>query len=326
MTTNVMTILVDGAMRAAQLAPLVFTLGAAQPAAAQLPRPVMTALAPAPATAVAPQAPQTPQAPQASQASQASQARTVVLAPGAAMDALQLTISHVDVQVNGGQALVRTTLIYRNDSAVPVDAAYSVPLPALFGAPGEPLVRLGAVANELKSEGDGGCGDEPYEFAQFAEAGEPMQVHYERGTVTVAPGEEVTLVLARPVELIRRGERHRLVLPLDFQRGATFTPRFSAQVEVNADLPVQSLRSATHGGEVSGTGSTNARLVVADGRVYEGQFLAVDFELGQATAQAAATEVEQSSTQAADTPVRNAAAWGGEGRGVLHTSFMALGR
>jgi hypothetical protein len=317
MTTNVMTILVDGAMRAAQLAPLVFTLGAAQPAAAQLPRPEMTALAPAPATAAAPQTPQAPQA---------SQARTVVLAPGAAMDALQLTISHVDVQVNGVQALVRTTLIYRNDSAVPVDAAYSVPLPALFGAPGEPLVRLGAVANELKSESDGGCGDEPYELAQFAEVGEPMQVRYEHGSVTVAPGEEVTLVLARPVELIRRGERHRLVLPLDFQRGATFTPRFSAQVEVNADLPVESLRSATHGGEVSGTGSTNARLVIPDGHVYEGQFLAVDFELGQATAQAAATEVEQSSTQAADTPVRNAAAWGGEGRGVLHTSFMALGR
>jgi hypothetical protein len=302
MTTNVMTLLLDGALRAAQLAPLAFTLGALQPAAAQLPRPVMTAAAPAAAVPAAASAAPTavPTVPAVI---------PVVLDASAGLEPLQLTIAHVDVQVAGGQALVRTTLIYRNDGTVPVDAQYSVPLPALFGAPGQPLEALG------QSDDIGGCGDEPYDVAQFAEAGETMNVGYERGSVIVAPGEEVTLVLARPVDLISRGERHRLVLPLDFARGGSFTPRFSAEVQVTAAQPVQSLESATHGGEVMGVGSTSARLVIPEGQVYEARFLAFDFELGSATAEL---------QQPADAPVRNAALWGGEGRGLHHTAFMAV--
>jgi hypothetical protein len=257
---------------------------------------VVAAAAPAPVVATAPAA------------------RTVVLDPRATLEPLQLTISHVDVQVSGARALVRTTLIYRNDGAVPVDAVYAVPLPALFAGPGEPLERLGADA------APDGCGDEPAELAQFAEAGEALDTRVEHGSVTVAPGEEVTVVLAREVDLVTRGDRHRLVLPLDFQRGASFTPHFSAEFNVVTDRPVRTLTSATHGGTASGMGSTSARLVIPDGRVAEGQFLAVDFELGDgaATAQVAAGE--------ADTPVRNVAAWGSEGRGLARTAFMATAR
>jgi hypothetical protein len=295
MTTNVMTLLLDGALRAAQVAPLAFTLGALQPAAAQLPRPVMTAATPAAVPTALPAV------------------IPVMVDSSAGLDPLHLTIAHVDVQVAGGQALVRTTLIYRNDGSVPVDAQYSVPLPALFGAPGQPLEALGQ--GEEIGEDIGGCGDEPYDVAQFAEAGEPVNVGYEHGSVMVAPGEEVTLVLARPVDLISRGERHRLVLPLDFARGGSFTPRFSAEVQVTAAQPVQSLVSATHGGEVMGVGSTSARLVIPEGRVYEARFLAFDFKLGSASADL---------PRAADTPVRNAALWGGEGRGLDHTALMAV--
>jgi hypothetical protein len=306
MTTNVMTLLLDGALRAAQLAPLAFTLAALQPAAAQLPRPVMTAAAPA---AVVPAVVHgVPPAAPTAVPTVLPAVIPVVLESRTGLDALQLTIAHVDVQVSGGQALVRTTLIYRNDGTVPVDAQYSVPLPALFGAPGQPLEALG------QGEDIGGCGDEPYDVAQFAEAGEPLDVGHERGSVIVAPGEEVTLVMARPVDLISRGERHRLVLPLDFARGGSFTPRFSAEVQVTATQPVQSLASATHGGEVMGVGSTSARLVIPEGRVYEARFLAFDFELGSAA---------YGMQRVADTPVRNAALWGGEGRGLDRTAFMA---
>lgn len=297
MTTNVMTLLLDGALRAAQLVPLAFTLGALQPASAQLPRPVMTAAAPADLLSVPPAAPAV---------------LPVVLKSSAGIDPLQLTIAHIDVQVSGGQALVRTTLIYRNHSAAPVEAHYSVPLPALFGAPGQPLEALGQ--GEDIGEDIGGCGDEAYEVAQFAEAGEPLELGYERGSVIVAPGEEVTLVMARPVDLISHGARHRLVLPLDFARGGSFTPRFSAEVNVTAPQPVQSLASATHGGEVTGAGSTSARLVIPEGRVYEARLLAFDFALGSAAAE---------TQRAANTPVRNAALWGGEGRWLDRTAFTA---
>jgi hypothetical protein len=297
MTTNVMTLLLDGALRAAQLAPLAFTLAALQAAPAAVVPAVVHGVPPAAPTAVPTVLPAV---------------IPVVLESRTGLDALQLTIAHVDVQVSGGQALVRTTLIYRNDGTVPVDAQYSVPLPALFGAPGQPLEALGQGADI--GEDIGGCGDEPYDVAQFAEAGEPLDVGYERGSVIVAPGEEVTLVMARPVDLISHGERHRLVLPLDFARGGSFTPRFSAEVQVTATQPVQSLASATHGGEVMGVGSTSARLVIPEGRVYEARFLAFDFELGSAAS---------GMQRVADTPVRNAALWGGEGRGLDRTAFMA---
>lgn len=279
MTKNMISVLLDAALRAAQLAPLLF----AQPAAAQLPRPLN---------------------PPAAQAGGAT--TTVVLDPASTPAPLQLVASHLDVQVNGKLAMVRTTLTYRNAGALPVEALYTVPLPALLATADQRVIALGAPVME-----DAGCGDEPYEVAQFAEAGEAPEVRYEQGTVLVAPGEEVTLTLARPTELVVRDARYRLVLPLGFQRGASFTPRFSADVSVAAEQPIRALTSATHGGEVENLGGTHARLSIPEGRAYEGQFLAFDFELGEGEA---------------DTPVRNVAAWGGEGRGLVRASFIPAAR
>lgn len=278
MTTNLPTTLLQGALRAAQLLPLLITL-APQPAAAQLPR------APAALTAAG------------------DAVATVVLDPASAQAPLQLVASHVDVQVRDAQALVRTTLTYRNTGALPVDALYTVPLPARLMAADAPALVLGAPPFAQE-----GCGDEPYELAQFAEAGEAEPLRYEQGTVRVAPGEEITVTIARPATLLARDGRHRLVLPLAFQHDAAFTPRFSADIGIAAERPIRSLASATHGGEAMGLGQTSARLVVPEGRLYEGQFLAFDFELGEAN------ETRHS--------VAAPSTWGGEGRRPLRATLV----
>lgn len=242
------------ALRAAQLAPLLFALITAQPAAAQLPR---SASAAAPAVDGAP--------------------AIVVIGEAGSAAPLALRASHVEVRIAGRSARVRTTLTYRNDGAVPVEALYTVPLPA----------ALATLHQPQDEAAPGGC-DEPYELAQFAEAGEAQPV-YERGSLLVAPGEEVTVRLDRVTDLLVRGDRHRLVLPLTTQRGGVFTPQFSASVTIDAGRPVTALASATHAAEVDGLGTPQARLLVPAGRVYEGQFLALDYTLGDdAPAQAVA--------------------------------------
>lgn len=239
------SLLLDGALRAAQLAPLVFALNGAPPAAAQLPRP-----------------------PTAAQVAPADGGpATVVIGESGSAAPLALHASHVEVRIAGRRAHVRTTLTYRNDGTVPVEALYTVPLPAALATLQQPDDGI-----------DGGC-DEPYELAQFAEAGEALPV-YERGSVLVAPGEEVAVRLDRVTELLVRGDRHRLVLPLPTQRGGVFTPQFSASVTIDAGRPVRALASATHAAEVDGIGSTQARLRVPEGRVHEGQFLALEYTLG----------------------------------------------
>jgi Ca-activated chloride channel family protein len=255
--------LADGAAQAAQLVPLLFALNGVTPAAAQLPR-------------------------------------AVALAPGAAVPAvieplpsgapLTLVANHVEVRVAGARAEVLTQLTYRNDGTVPIEARYSVPLPALVLQPGE-------TASWPTDAAPFDCGgDEPPESAQFAEAGEADPRAYASGTLWIEPGEEVTVQMRRTADLLVRNGRHRLVLPLVVDRGATFTPRFSAEVRIEADLPIAALASATHRGQVVGLGERRAALIVPDGRVYEGQFLAVEFELGEAPL---ATET---------------LAWGGEAR------------
>lgn len=283
MTTNLLTTLPHGALRAAQLLPLLLTLEALQPAAAQLPR------APAALTAAG------------------DAVATVVLDPASSQAPLQLMASHVDVQVRGAQALVRTTLTYRNVGTLPVDALYTVPLPALLTATDAPALALGAPPFEQD-----GCGDQPYELAQFAEAGEAEPPRYEQATVRVGPGAEITVAIARPATLLTRDERHRLVLPLAFQRDAAFTPRFSADIGIAAERPIRSLTSATHGGEAMGLGRTSARLVIPEGRLYEGQFLAFDYELGEA----------DEARDGAAAPGN----WGGEGRSRLHAAIAGAPR
>ncbi|MCK6429201.1 MAG: hypothetical protein L6Q72_08930 [Burkholderiaceae bacterium] len=255
--------LADGAAQAAQLVPLLFALNGVTPAAAQLPR----------AVALTPGA-----------------AAPAVIEPLPAGAPLTLVANHVEVRVHGARAEVLTQLTYRNDGSVPIEARYSVPLPALVLQPGE-------IASWPTDAAPFDCaGDEPPEAAQYAEAGETDPRAYEAGTLWIEPGEEVTVKLRRPADLLVRNGRHRLVLPLVVDRGATFTPRFSAEVQIEAEQPIAALASATHRGQVSGLGERRAALIVPDGRVYEGQFLAVEFELGEGPV---ATET---------------LAWGGEAR------------
>lgn len=240
--------LADGAAQAAQLVPLLFAFNGVTPTAAQLPR----------AVAFMPGA-----------------AAPAVIEPLPAGASLTLAANHVEVRVHGARAEVMTQLTYRNDGSVPIEARYTVPLPAL-------VLQSGQTASWPVDAAPFDCGgDEPPEVAQFAEAGEADPRAYEAGTLWIEPGEEVAVKLRRPAELLVRNGRHRLVLPLAVDRGATFTPRFSAEVWIEAERPIAALASATHGGRVVGVGQRRAALIVPDGRVYEGQFLAVEFELGE---------------------------------------------
>jgi hypothetical protein len=243
--------LADGAAQAAQLVPLLFALNGAAPAAAELPR------AAAFARGAAAQA---------------------LLEPVPAGAPLTLAANHVEVRVHGARAEVLTQLTYRNDGSVPIEARYAVPLPALVLQPGQSASWPTAAAPL-------DCGsDEPPESAQFAEAGEADPRAYASGTLWIEPGEEVFVRLRRTVDLFVRGARHRLVLPLVLDRGATFTPRFSAEVRIEAERPIAALASATHRGQALGLGERHAALIVPEGRVYEGRFFAVEFELGAAEA------------------------------------------
>ncbi|MFN3567125.1 MAG: hypothetical protein ACK4V1_14215 [Burkholderiaceae bacterium] len=242
--------LADGAAQAAQLVPLLFALNGAAPAAAQLPRAV---------------------------ASTPGAAASVLIEPLPAGAPLVLVANHVEVRVDGARAEVLTQLSYRNVGSVPIEARYTVPLPALVLRPGE----IASWPDETAASD--GCDDEPPEVAQFAEAGEADPRAYEAGTLWIEPGEEVVVRLRRPAELLARHGRHRLVLPLATDPGATFTPRFSAEVRIEADRPIAELFSATHGGQVVGSGQRQAALIVPEGRVYGARFFAVEFALVEAS-------------------------------------------
>ncbi len=282
--------LFDGAQRAAQLVPLLFALNAVQPAAAQLPR-LQPAAAPAAASAAVP---------------------AVSLDTVAESSPLTLAAQHVDVRIIGDVARVRSTLVWRNDGSVPVPARWQVPatMQVVVGAP-------------VDGEGCGGLGDDNSEAELDAQIGQATQAAADdalareqleagevigqrpgqTGEVMLQPGEEVTITIQRELDLLVRGDRHRLVLPLTTQRHAVFTQQFSAQVTVDAARPIVDFGSVTHAAEVSGVGDTQAQLVIANGRVYEGQFLAVEFMLGGAAP-----------APAVPTPVATLAAWGGEVR------------
>lgn len=239
--------LVEGAARAVQLVPLLFVLNST-PAAAQLPRP---------ATAEPPFALPVEEAP------------------------LILTEHHVVVRVQGGQAYVRSLLTYRNERAEPVSTSFAFPFPALLQQ-GQAWRALGAESIEPADD----CGvDESAEDAEFLEAGERVPPRIDVGYVTVAPGEEIQLETHRRVELVRRGDGYRFALPLPVDRRAPYAPQFSADVFVEEPQAIARLASSTHGGSVSGTGSTHAQLTVPIGRAYLGSQFVVDIELaGRATA------------------------------------------
>ena len=242
---------------AALLCAPVLALGALTPAAAQLPRlPSVTITAPAP----------------------------VQLDTGIHSSPLTLLSNHVDVRVIGGAARVRTTLTWRNDGVQPVRAQLPVPLPSALATVQQTILetadRCGDDLDPLMASLDTDENtDEEQLDPEFLEAGEGTRPRG-HSEVVLAPGEEVTVVVARDTELLTRGDRHRLVLPLLTQRDGMFTPAFSAAVWIDAARPIVELASATHAGEISGIGDTNAQLLVPSGRVHEGQFLAIDFTLG----------------------------------------------
>jgi len=255
-------VVLDGALRATQLVPLLFALNAAQPAAAQLPR-VMPAV-------------------------EVTAPPLVPLKTGLESSPLTLRASHVDIRIVGDAARVRTTLTWRNDGAAPVDAHYRVPLPAR-------LAMLQQSESADAADDSDGCAD-PIDMAfaaaqdnaasgsaqddEIIEAGEASLAARGQGIVRLAPGEEVSVTIDRDSALLGRGDRHRLVLPLLTQRNAVFAPRFTAAVSIDAARPIVDLSSATHAADIRGIGDTQAQLVIADSYAHEGRFLAIDFTLG----------------------------------------------
>jgi hypothetical protein len=287
---SLLQVLGSGIEVATRLVPLVFAVGAGA-AQAQLPRPVpavfvSAAAAPAPDHGAVP----------------------AVIEPLPGFAPLTLASNRVEIHVGRERAEVRTRLTYRNDGPSPIEAHYAVPLQATL------LQQSAGETIDGEVDADTGCGSSEADTAvaaadgdplahEFAEAGEPDPRALQAGTLWIAPGDSVTVEMRRPADLFKRAGRVRLVLPLIVDRQATFTPEFSADVLIDAGAPVLELSSATHGGQVSGLGERIAVLNVPNGRVYEGQFLAVEFALGNPA-------------DARTAPLAQAIEWHGEGRAL----------
>jgi hypothetical protein len=258
---SLVSMMLDGAARAAQLLPLAFSLNVMQPAAAQLPR-----LEPVPVVAD----------------SEAPAASTVAVFDATTGRLLPLAARHVAVEVHGVHALVHTLLTYRNDGAEPIHALFRVPLPAVVTGP------LDFVAVLPDDEDGAGCGDTDPKTAELIEAGEDL-AQFEHGSLLLAPGEEITVTLTRPAPVLVREQRHRLVLSLVADAEQDRAARFSAEVLVHAQQPIRALASATHGGTASGLGALTAGLRIPEGRTVASRFLSVDYELDATGAVAALT-------------------------------------
>jgi hypothetical protein len=239
---SISAVLLDGARRAATYAAMLFSLNA-------------------PATAAPPAEP------------------ALVIDGSIAASGLTLAAHHVDARIAGGRASVRTLLLLRNDTEVPVSAQYLLPYPARV-ARGEPgaLRGRGGLA-EL-------CGDDdlPAEAAEAAESlpGRPLRA---RDVLVVAPGERVALEVERDLPLTVTGGQQRLHLPLPADPEAPMTPRFTADVLVEAERPIRRLTSSSHPVLVDGIGERTALLSVADGQVYRQRQLTIELELEPVVAQ-----------------------------------------
>lgn len=238
---NAFQFLTDGAAQAAALVPLLFVVHAPG-AQAQLPRVAASA-------AAAP----------------------TLLEPTRLSGPLALKSRHMDIRIVGRAVDVRTQLVFRNDTNVPVGASY------LLGGG----ARVIPAADESGGESAGGCGGDESDLAnaEFLEVGESAPL--DSVEVEVQPGGEIVIEMRRPGDLFVRGARHRLVLPVTGDERSLFTPEFSALVEVTAAKPIASLASATHGGLVTGIGERSARIDIANGRAYASPFMAVEYEVGE---------------------------------------------
>jgi hypothetical protein len=253
---SVLDVVAEGALRAAQLVPLLFVFNAALPAQAQ----------------------ETSQAPLQPSPVVADAAPIVVLDPTA--PALTLAASRVDILVSApgakDNAEVRTRLTYRNDGALPVEARYTLPLGSRVAATLEELDLLDA--HEC-----GGADDATEDHTQLvaaeAPAAMPAARGFDHGTVLLGPGEEATIETRRDATVLRKHGHYRVVLPLSGMTNASVAPRFAGSVTIDAPVAVQSLVSATHGGKVSGLGTEQAQLALADGTLRAGEFLSIEFAL-----------------------------------------------
>lgn len=274
-------LLADGASEAVSLIPLLFVLGVA-PAHAQLPR---TALAQAVEQAVG-QAAKPPTQP--------------VLAPvaGAALPAL--VAQHMVLELADGEARLRLTSVFRNDTDAPIAAHYLLPLGSavtLRGVDDDPAneetfdaaatdATFGASHHDCGGDADGALqavnaeDGKQADAAEFIEAGETDPRTHHSGVLWLEPGDEITLVSTRPADVFRRDTRRRVVIALPPAPAGLPAPQFSAEIDVDAPQPIVALGSATHGGEVDGLGGSRARLFIPNGKVYEARFLSVDLELG----------------------------------------------
>lgn len=184
---------------------------------------------------------------------------------------LTLVAHHVDARVDGTTASVQVVLLLRNDSATGISAQYVLPHPArlfrgdVHGAAGD-VALLGRDT------------DLPPALAEQAEtaAARPVRRY---DVVVVAPGEQIALEVLREAAVDVRGNVQRLRLPLCVDPAAPWTPRFTADVLVEADRAVRRLSSPTHPVLVDGIGSRMAMLSVAEGRVHRQTQLVVEFEL-----------------------------------------------
>lgn len=312
-------LLADGAQEAVTLIPLLFALGVA-PAHAQLPR---TAVAQAVAQAVAPATVPASQATLAASANApgvASSADTTPVATKASatdFDAARLTTKadpslltpvtgipmltpsagtpmptliaqHVVIELADGEARLRTTSVFRNDTDAPISARYVLPLTSAVTLRGvdDEEGSTEPSTDETLAAGDHGCGgDAPDDLQsadaeEFIEAGEPDPRGQQTGVLWLEPGDEITLVATRPADVFRRDARRRVVIALPPAPAGQPAPQFSAEIDVDAPQPIVALGSATHGGEVDGLGGSRARLFIPNGKVYEARFLSVDLELG----------------------------------------------
>jgi hypothetical protein len=240
------TVVLEGARRAATYAAMLFSLNAADPAAAQ---------------------------------SSVTQPRAAMplAVEGSVSDAgLTLAAHHFDVHIAGDEASVRTLLLLRNDTAAAISTQYVLPYPARV-VRGDDWTLLGR--DDISSLCD--ATDLSPAAAEQAETA-PGRLAQRQDVIVVAPGEQITLEVLREVPVVATDGVRRLQLQLPVDRRAPWVPRFTADVLVEADRPIVRLESPTHEALVDGVGSRTALLSVADGFVYRQAQLAVEFEVDAA--------------------------------------------
>ncbi len=247
-------VVLEGARRAATYAAMLFSLNAAEPAAAQ---------------------------------STVAQPRTAapLAVEGSVSDSgLTLTAHHFDVRIADDEASVRTLLLLRNDTAAAISTQYILPYPARV-VRGDDWTVLGREdISTLCDETD--LSPVAAEQAETA----PGRLARRHDVIVVKSGQQITLEVLRQVPVVATDGVKRLQLRLPVDRGAPWVPRFTADVRVEADRPIVRLESPTHEALVDGVGSRTALLSVADGFVYRQEQLAVEFELegaGRSTPMAA---------------------------------------